>query len=616
MSQRLAFNTSPVDIVVPLETDPMLSPRLDITKSVSVIKIWFSIARLWFLSTDRKRAYAWTTAAIASSFANMLLLLKVSYVQNSFQSALSEKEQDDFYSAVYNFSIIIIVAAPMFALVEYIDRRMVVEWRSWLAHKLILMYYNNKAYFLLKLDPEGIDNPDQRLTEDVHSFVSASTSLAIGMLRQLFYCFAFTGLLYSIAPNLVFFLFSYAALGSGLIGWFFGRRLQAITNESLQREADLRFSLIKTRESAESIAFYNGDAREQKCSTHRLQGAVNTQRRRIFIEAILSFWQNVYSYATILMPALLMAPRYFKGEVRFGDISQVSYAFGRIESAVSYFINNLASLASLAAQTERIETLINALAHSTSVGAPSALKSSKSGRTGSTTISLTYSPDQQGVELNSLTIMTPHGERSLARNITLTVLPGSSLLIKGSSGSGKTSLLCAIAGLWTKGSGSVVLPLPENLMFLPQKPYMPLGTLRDQLKFPFTSSSSSSSTSSLQYVDQDGDTSLLELLDQVGLPNLASRVGGLNAELDDWAHVLSLGEQQRLAFARLLRRCPPVAFLDEATSALDEKLEAKLYSLLQKKCQCYISVGHRASLSKYHTMVLENMDEAEWSLSR
>lgn len=612
MSQRLAFNTSPIDVIVPLDTDSMLFPRQDITKSVSVIKIWFSIARLWFLSTDRKRAYAWSTAAIASSFANMLLLIKVSYVQNSFQSALSEKEQDQFYSAVYNFSIIIIVAAPMFALVEYLDRRMVVEWRSWLAHKLIVMYYTNKAYFLLKLDPEGIDNPDQRLTEDVHSFVSASTSLAIGMLRQLFYCFAFTGLLYSIAPNLVFFLFAYAALGSGLIGWFFGSRLQAITNESLKREADLRFSLIKTRESAESIAFYNGDAREQKCSTYRLQGAVNTQRRRIFIEAILSFWQNAYSYATILMPALLMAPRYFKGEVRFGDISQVSYAFGRIESAVSYFINNLASLASLAAQTERIEMLINALAHSTSAGA--SLPSSKSGISGTTTINLTYSPDQQGVELNSLTILTPHGERSLARNLTLTVLPGSSLLIKGSSGSGKTSLLRAIAGLWTKGSGSVLLPMPENLMFLPQKPYMPLGTLRDQLKFPFTSPSSTALIH--QYTDQGEDTLLLQLLDQVGLPNLASRIGGLDSELEDWAHVLSLGEQQRLAFARLLRHCPPVAFLDEATSALDEKLEAKLYSLLQKRCQCYISIGHRASLSKYHTMVLENVEEGEWSLSR
>ena len=564
---------------------------------VVVVQKWWSISRLWFSSQESKVARFWIVASILSSLANMLVLLRVSYVQNAFQSSLSEKLEAEFHLAVLKFLGVIIVAAPLFALTEYLDKRTIVEWRSWLARTMISMYHTDRAYFLLKLDPEGIDNPDQRITDDVRSFAAASVSLAISMLRQLFYCFAFAGLLFSIAPRVVVFLFIYASIGSIVTGAGFGRRLTKITNESLKAEADLRFNLVRVRENAESVAFFDAGFREGHAATARLNDAVAVSRRRVLLEAVLDLWQNTYGYATLLIPALLMAPRYFSGEIRFGTISQVSFAFHKVEGAVSYFVNNLAALASLAAQTERLESLITAMSHSHG----SSKASFKVGKIKSKSV-LAF----QGVTMQNLTILTPHGERTLCRSLSLQLAPRQSLLIVGQSGIGKSSILRALSGLWTAGSGSYILPPRGDTFFLPQKPYMTLGTLRDQILFPDDNDDENAS---------DDDT-LLQLLETVGLPDIGQRLGGLDADCD-WSHILSLGEQQRIAFARLLRRRPVVAMLDEATSALDPLLEAQLYALLKETCHCYISIGHRPQLVSYHTHVLENastVEEGTWLL--
>jgi putative ATP-binding cassette transporter len=525
------------------------------------------------------------------SILTTLLLLKISSVQSAFNSALSEKESSEFYSAVAGFVGIIIIAAPLFAFNEYIDSRISVEWRSWMASRLISSYFADLAYFRLKMDTKvSIDNPDQRITDDIRSFTSSSVILAVGILRQMFYCVAFSGLLATLAPGLVGFLIAYAAIGTLVTARVFGKPLTALAFHVLEKEADLRFDLVRVRENAESVAFYGADGRESRIAAGRLSTAVAVTRRQILIHAWLSLWQNIYSYATILIPSLLMAPRYFAGEVRFGTIVQVGFAFNKIEGALSYVVTHLAAMSNLAAETERLDALMTAVAPDPRGGGVKRTTINKNNKT------------RCCLELQSLHLTTPHAEKIICTDLSFSLSSGDSLLIVGPSGVGKSSLMRAVAGLWSTGQGVISTPPLSGLFFLPQKPYMPLGTLRQQLCFP---------DEPLQAFTEDED--LKKLLNVVCLPDLLGRVGGLDAECD-WAHMLSLGEQQRVAFLRLLRRHPAVAFLDESTSGVDTSTENKLYAALKSACSCYISIGHKRELLAHHTHVLEAVGDGRWIL--
>ena len=553
-----------------------------------------------FAGDERVKARSFAGGAIFLSVCTTLLLLKISSVQSNFNSALSEKQADEFYAAVWGFVNVILVAAPLFALNDYIDSRIAIEWRSWMARRLIASYLGDRAYFRLKIDPTGsVDNPDQRICDDVRSFASSSVLLAVGVLRQLFYCVAFSGLLASLAPGLVGFLLAYAVVGTWVTAACFGRPLTALAFHVLEKEANLRFDLVRVRENAESVAFYGADGREARTATKRLESAVAVRRRQAAVHAWLSLWQNIYGYATILVPSLLMAPKYFAGEVRFGTITQVSFAFNRIESALSYVINHLAALSSLAAETERLDALLGALAPGAAHGVGGG------GSIGGGVRRVEHSTGPAGVTIQSLTLSTPHKEQLLCRDLSFTLSAGQSLLIVGPSGCGKSSIMRAVAGLWSVGSGTITIPTQSNLFFLPQKPYMPLGTLQQQLCFPDDPSTPVNSVTE--------DAGLIKLLDVAYLPDLLHRVGGLDAECD-WAHMLSLGEQQRVAFLRLLRRQPAVAFLDEATSGVDASTERRLYEALRAVCPCFVSIGHRKELLAHHTHVLEATGDGRWAV--
>jgi ABC-type uncharacterized transport system fused permease/ATPase subunit len=496
-----------------------------------------------------------------------------------------------------------------------------------MASRLISSYFADLAYFRLKMDSKAIDNPDQRICEDVRSFTSSSVILAVGILRQMFYCVAFSGLLATLAPGLVGFLLAYAAIGTIVTARVFGKPLTALAFHVLEKEADLRFDLVRVRENAESVAFYGADGRESRIAAGRLGTAVAVSRRQILIHAWLSLWQNIYSYATILIPSLLMAPRYFAGEVRFGTIVQVGFAFSKIEGALSYIVTHLAAVSNLAAETERLDALMTAVAPDSRGGGVQRTTTTTTTRRVITTTSFNRSnsskektngndtiedvghdngKEKDGnttsclLDIQSLHLTTPHGEKIICTDLSFTLSPGDSLLIVGPSGVGKSSLMRAVAGLWDCGSGLIATPPPSDLFFLPQKPYMPLGTLRQQLCFP---------DEPVQTYTED--QSLEELLTSACLPDLLHRVGGLDSECD-WSHMLSLGEQQRVAFLRLLRRRPAVAFLDESTSGVDSATETKLYAALQSTCSCYISIGHKRELLTHHTHVLEATGQGRW----
>ena len=352
----------------------------------------------------------------------------------------------------------------------------------------------------------------------------------------------------------------------------------------LRREADFRFGLVRVRENAESIAFYRGEELELGQVKKRFTAAFSNFKRLIRGQFWLNLFQQGYFLLTLVIPSAIVANDVLSGELEVGRAVQAAGAFAAVLGAISMIIENFEGLSRFAAGIDRLDMLARCLPPEPVAENPPD--------------NIIRSVDAPHLEIADLTLLTPDSERVLLRNLSLTVKPGESLLIVGESGSGKSSLLRAIAGLWYTGSGTIARPTARDILFLPQQPYMLLGSLRSQLLYP---------NKALAVSDND----LLHALERVNLPNLAHRVGGLDVELD-WPKLLSVGEQQRLAFARLLLSKPRFAILDEATSALDIPNETSLYQQLLDAQTTVISVGHRTTILKFHTQVLELDGSSAW----
>lgn len=615
---------------------------------------WWCIVRIWFTGQDRKKAWTFALSSLLLSLLTTLLLVQISYAQRNFSTALSEKNVGDFYASVWHFVGIISVAAPLFALSEWVQMRLTLAWRLHMTDLIVRAFFSDAAYYRV-IHMSGIDNPDQRITQDVASFVDSSTNLLSIIAKKVFNCVAFAGVLWEISPRLVVLLFTYAICGTWMTTSVFGRKLMALRFATLKQEADLRFALVRVRENAEAIAFYDGAAPEERCVLGRLGRAIATHRVTIAWSALLEVWRNAYSYATILAPSLITAPRYFAGEIQFGVVAQAGFAFGRIESALSLIVSSLESLSGLAAETERLYDLLFALRDAGvdvlplraapplrhDGDAPDRThKKFDAGKGGATAaaaggreplIKVANAADEPArvlrtqstaadevLSVSGLTVATPGGVQPVAagnslasgclvaRQLSFRLVRGESVLIMGPSGCGKSSLLRVFAGLWTVGHGTVSCVPRKECCFLPQKPYMPLGTLRQQLLFPDAGDGLAAATS---------DKELLHLAEIACLPRVAASPADLDAE-EPWAEILSLGEQQRVAFARLFRAAPALAFLDEASSALDGDTEASLYGRLASVCPAYVSVGHRTQLARFHTHVLRWVEPGEWMVVR
>ena len=500
-----------------------------------------------------------------------------------FTSALAAKDAPRFWNAIRDCFLILIVAVPIYAFYYYVRDKLGVFWRRWLTRQFLGKYFEGRSYYELNASAE-IDNPDQRISEDINTFTQRSLYYLLVVIGSLLDLLAFSGVLWSISTELVFFLIAYAIAGTAATLLVFGRTLIRLNFYQLKKEANFRFGLVRVRENAEAIAFYRGEAQESSQVQSRFNEAFGNYMRLIKAQLNLNLFQYGYSFMTIILPSAIIAHRVLSGELEVGSAIQAAGAFAAILRALTLIVDNFEGFSRFAAGIDRLDSFSGFL---------SAHKD--------TSQNIVMAEDSR-LAIENLTVQTPNRERTLIRSLTLSINSGEGLMIAGSSGSGKSSLLRAIAGLWHAGSGCIVRPDAGEMLFLPQRPYMLLGSLRSQLLYP---------QQNLDVADEE----LLQLLARVNLPDIAARLGGLDAELD-WAKVLSVGEQQRVAFARVLLAAPRYAILDEATSALDEDNEEHLYRLLAESSTTLISVGHRASILKYHKQVLKLDGHGGWRLYR
>ncbi|QPN62736.1 ABC transporter ATP-binding protein/permease [Synechococcus sp. CBW1004] len=518
----------------------------------------------------------------------------ISFVARNIDNALVAYKQDEFWKIVAIYAGCLVFALPIRALQSYLVPKLGLLWRQWLTSRLIGRYLENRAYYILNPNDESqeeIDNPDQRISQDANSFTAQSLAFTVGVFEALLTFVSFVIVLWTISSQLALVLLSYSVIGTGVIV-FAGRRLVFLNNRQLKLEADFRYGLVHIRDNAEAIAFYKGEDVERREADRRLGGAIANFDRLIVWSALITVIQRSYDYFSRFLPWLVIAPLYFAKEKDFGVFGQAGIAFSQVFFSVSFIVNNITELASFSASISRLEGF------QTKVEKISGLISRAEVTAASPPAAAAAGPASILVEHADL--VPPRSTRRLIHDLSLSISPDQRLLVVGPSGCGKTSFLRLISGLWSPESGRVQRPPEGELLFIPQKPYMLLGSLREQLCYP-------------QSPDRFSDDQLRHVLEQVYLPDLVQRYPDLTVK-QDWPRLLSLGEQQRLAFARLLLNGPRFVVLDEATSALDVTTEKKLYQLLVQREMAFVSVGHRPTLTEYHDTVLELDGQGSWRL--
>jgi putative ATP-binding cassette transporter len=524
------------------------------------------------------------------TIAGVRLTVLFSYQSNGMYTALQRLDAPDFARFVGIFGILAAIYVVQVLLGFYIQQALVIRWRVWLNDHVVRDWLGGRAYHRGRFTPSVVDNPDQRIQEDIASFPADSATLAVGAVGSLVSLVSFTIILWQLSgpvsvfgteiPRAMTFAAYVYVIVASVIAFRVGRPLIRLNFLEERFNASFRYALVRLRDNSENVAFHRGEDVERSTLSSRFRAVIDNTWAIVFRSLKFQGFNLAVSQAAVVVPVLIQAPRYFAGQITLGDIQQTATAFGQVHDSLSFFRNAYDQFASYRAVLDRLTGLLDADAEARAL--PSV-----------------QLEDGDGLEVHDLTVRLPD-DRTLVDELDLSLTAGDALLVTGASGSGKTTLLRSMADLWPYAGGLVRRPLDDGALFLSQQPYVPLGTLRAALSYP-------------QPADGVDDEQAVRVLRQVQLPHLADR---LEDEVD-WARRLSPGEQQRLGFARVLITRPRVVFLDEATSALDEGLEHTLYTLLRDELpDCVVvSVGHRSTLNHFHDERLELLGDGRWQVT-
>ncbi|CAN8069841.1 unnamed protein product [Agarophyton chilense] len=531
-------------------------------------------------------AWLWTAATVLLALAATLYAVMLSMIQRFFWNSLNARDASKFGKLLLVYGIAVVVGPFVISTFNWIQQRLALMWRSALTDHLLQQYFANSNYYKLSLGMGDIDNPDQRISEDVMNFTSRAVRFITVIGVGLFDLLVFSVLLYKIYKPLLFMLIGYSAIGTIAIGRV-GRHLLVLNREQASREADYRFGLVRVRDSTENIAFYGGEDSEEKELFQRFGALFRNKISLLGLKRIVELMSSSFRYWAQIAPTILIAPQYFAGKLPLGALSQVYFSFNHVLSSLGLVVSEFTALAEFGAGIRRLKGISDAL---------------KSDYSPARCISRSeHGIDCEGaaLTLHNVSVYTPTPpHQMLVRNVTLSVERGERLLVVGRSGIGKSSLMRAISGLWNEGEGSITRPPRGDTLFLPQRAFVMLGSLRDNVIYP----------SRRRDVTDD---EVVAALKRVNLGYLVERVG-LDAAGEALSRSMSLGEQQRLAFSRILISKPYMVVLDESTSALDMENERDMYGLVRDMGLTCVSVGNRASLVTFHDRVLRIEGDSAW----
>ncbi|HUK60806.1 MAG TPA: ABC transporter ATP-binding protein/permease [Stellaceae bacterium] len=539
----------------------------------------------YYLHSDEK-GWAWglLAAVTALNLSTVYLSVRFNYWRNDFYNAIQELNEHAFFYQLGIFSLLAAIFIAVAVYQTYLQQMLQIRWRRWLTRRYLAAWLDERAYYRMQLAGPATDNPDQRIQDDLDRFTGQTLGLAQGVLNAIVTLFSFLVILWTLSgaltvplgagrsveiPGYMFWVALVYAIAGTWITYKIGRPLIGLNFQQQRFEADFRFSLVRLRENTESIALYGGEEREYGNFADRFGSVVGNFMSIMRRVKMLNWFTNGYGQIAIIFPFVVASPRLFSKQIQLGGLMQTAEAFGQVQNALSFVVNAYTDIAAWQAVIERLATFEERLRDVTAAARePQKIAIERAGT---------------GVSVAALDLDLPDGT-PLLRGVSVAAAPGEALLIEGPTGSGKSTLLRALAGIWPYGKGQIRIG-EGTVLFLPQRPYLPLGPLREAILYP------------RPQVGVD-DACLAEVLGTVGLAGLKDRLD----EGENWATSLSIGEQQRLAFGRILLIKPAFVFLDEATSALDEPAEAELYHFLRTAPwrPTFVSVGHRSSLRAFH----------------
>ena len=547
--------------------------------------VW-TLTRPYWSSEERWVARGLLAAIVALNLGVVFITVWLTQVNGAIFNALQEKDQGAFVDQLLLFGGLALVYIAVAVYRLYLNQMLQIRWRRWLTERYLGDWLAGQTYYRLQVTGNPADNPDQRIAEDLRGFVQLTLGLSLGFLTNLVTLVSFLAMLWSLSGELTVALFGtelaipgymvWVALVYAVVGtWLahrIGRPLARLNFDQQKYEADFRFALVRLRENAESVALQGGEAQERGGFAQRFARVVDNWWAIMRTQKRLVWFTSAYDQVAIIFPLLVAAPRYFSGAVPLGALMQTAQAFGQVQGSLSWFIEAYVSLTDWHATTSRL------------VGFHRAVEEIQEAERTAPQLVRDAGPDG-ALRVEAVELALPVGGTPLLR-ADLTVQPGERVLVTGPSGSGKSTLFRALAGIWPFGRGRIGLPAGADAMFLPQKPYMPIGTLRAAVSYP----------SAPEAFEEEA---VRAALDAVGMSAFAGQLD----EEDHWAQRLSGGEQQRVAFARALLHRPGWLFLDEATSACDPETETRLYGQLAERLPgtTMVSIGHRTSLTAHHS---------------